>query len=179
MPQNNSSNKVELNGDASVSSALAGQQNGSKTQDNQSVLSLSVGRVFKGSMRSAPSDKWKYIVGKASEQGNKNINKKKNLPNENSLTAFGKNSSEYFGNTYEDENEWEGDNCFQEPLSEIARNTIRFIRYVKYLVARRKFKEALQPFDVKDIIDQYSAGNTDMLCRLKESKAGFQLCLKY
>ncbi|XP_041641832.1 potassium voltage-gated channel subfamily KQT member 5 isoform X3 [Cheilinus undulatus] len=54
-----------------------------------------------------------------------------------------------------------------EDLLPSVKSVIRAVRIMKFHVAKKKFKETLRPYDVKDVIEQYSAGHLDMLCRIK------------
>ncbi|CAJ1066705.1 potassium voltage-gated channel subfamily KQT member 4 isoform X11 [Xyrichtys novacula] len=73
------------------------------------------------------------------------------------------------GMTTEDSLDDRGCHCdvTVEDLSAPLKAVIRAVRIMKFHVAKKKFKETLRPYDVKDVIEQYSAGHLDMLCRIK------------
>ena len=59
----------------------------------------------------------------------------------------------------------------QGPLTAVEKIVIRFIQTLKFKNALRKFHVSFEPYDTKDVIDQYTAGNTDMCNKLKKNEA--------
>uniref|UniRef100_A0A3P9LE06 Potassium voltage-gated channel subfamily KQT member 1 n=1 Tax=Oryzias latipes TaxID=8090 RepID=A0A3P9LE06_ORYLA len=53
-------------------------------------------------------------------------------------------------------------------LSHAQRSAVKVLRRMQYFVARRKFQQARKPYDVRDVIEQYSQGHLNMMVRIKE-----------
>ncbi|KAM6950037.1 LOW QUALITY PROTEIN: potassium voltage-gated channel subfamily KQT member 1.1 [Lycodopsis pacificus] len=53
-------------------------------------------------------------------------------------------------------------------LTDSHRKAIRVIQRMRWLVARRNFQQARKPYDVRDVIEQYSQGHLNLMVRIKE-----------
>ncbi|XP_067902928.1 potassium voltage-gated channel subfamily KQT member 1 [Heterodontus francisci] len=53
-------------------------------------------------------------------------------------------------------------------LRESHRVMIKVIRRMQYFVAKKKFQQARKPYDVRDVIEQYSQGHLNLMVRIKE-----------
>ncbi|XP_064238664.1 potassium voltage-gated channel subfamily KQT member 2 isoform X7 [Aotus nancymaae] len=60
-----------------------------------------------------------------------------------------------------------------EDLTPGLKVSIRAVCVMRFLVSKRKFKESLRPYDVMDVIEQYSAGHLDMLSRIKSLQSRY------
>nr|XP_027200962.1 potassium voltage-gated channel subfamily KQT member 2-like [Dermatophagoides pteronyssinus] len=59
------------------------------------------------------------------------------------------------------------DEYYCEYFTPAEKSMIRFIRLVKFEVARKNFKNALRPYDINDVIEQNAAGHADVIQRVK------------
>ncbi|NXF86863.1 KCNQ3 protein, partial [Eubucco bourcierii] len=65
----------------------------------------------------------------------------------------------------------ESNDFLMEEMIPTFKTAIRAVRILQFRLYKKKFKETLRPYDVKDVIEQYSAGHLDMLSRIKYLQA--------
>eukprot|EP00794_Sanderia_malayensis_P011877 gene11877-13110_t len=64
-------------------------------------------------------------------------------------------------------------------LTSTERIAIRFILEVQFEVSVKKFKEARRPYDVKDVIEQYTAGQMEMFGYIKKLQSRIETVLGF
>ncbi|XP_059167094.1 potassium voltage-gated channel subfamily KQT member 1-like isoform X1 [Physella acuta] len=91
------------------------------------------------------------------------MNNQHRTPGTPSKTSTGKTSLEMG-----EEDDYDDVIYKPEQLTDGHKAMIRVIRRIKFFVARRKFQQARKPYDVRDVIEQYSQGHLNMMVRIKE-----------
>uniref|UniRef100_H3CZW3 Potassium voltage-gated channel, KQT-like subfamily, member 2a n=1 Tax=Tetraodon nigroviridis TaxID=99883 RepID=H3CZW3_TETNG len=107
-----------------------------------------------------------YKVAKSWSFNEKNRGAKNSLKARGSSSRQNSEEASLPGEEVGDDKSCHCDFLTQE-LPSSLKVTIRAVCIMKFLVSKRKFKESLRPYDVMDVIEQYSAGHLDMLCRIK------------
>ncbi|XP_051476382.1 potassium voltage-gated channel subfamily KQT member 1 [Apus apus] len=85
-------------------------------------------------------------------------------------------------NSFADELDLEGETLLT-PITHISqlrehhRAAIKVIRRMQYFVAKKKFQQARKPYDVRDVIEQYSQGHLNLMVRIKELQRRLDQCI--
>ncbi|CAF3305391.1 unnamed protein product [Rotaria socialis] len=71
-------------------------------------------------------------------------------------------------NTDHDDEDFEEEPMKPHTLTEDHKRAIRCVRKIQLIVARNRFQQARKPYDVRDVLEQYSHGHINMMMRIKE-----------
>ncbi|CAB1338908.1 unnamed protein product [Coregonus sp. 'balchen'] len=60
------------------------------------------------------------------------------------------------------------DQCVLTPVTHVSQAAIQVILRMRYFVAKKRFQQARKPYDVRDVIEQYSQGHLNLMVRIKD-----------
>ncbi|XP_072116836.1 potassium voltage-gated channel subfamily KQT member 3 [Mobula birostris] len=94
------------------------------------------------------------------------------------IKAFGfRQSSEDAAEVEQEPEDKAYQSALMEELIPTLKTVIRAASIMKFYLNKKRFKETLRPYDVKDVIEQYSAGHLDMLSRIKYLQSRIDMIL--